>query len=216
VLTALLLAAAAGATFIGFGGHDGGGAGKAALADPARASGQTAKLTSSPAPLHTFWDGFTSQHVPGMLNTETGGAITFATNQTNTRVGNFQWAIGNEHCTLTAATHVPINMGVGDPPERGNQVQAGTATVPINMGYGVRMKGGWEAPVVAGHFSKTGTLSNPAFATRHLPATVVWHLTGVISGKHARGTMRWSFAGSTKNTCSPSSGQFTWHARIGG
>jgi hypothetical protein len=161
------------------------------------------------------WNGTTSQ--PGILNTETGGAVTFATNHTNTRVGNFQWAISNERCTLTAATHVPLNMGVGDPPERGHQVQAGTAIVPIDMGWGVRTKAeAWQAPVVAGHFSKTGTLTNPDFATRHLPTTVVWHLTGTLSGINASGTMQWSFAGSTKNACSPSSGSFTWHARRAG
>lgn len=158
------------------------------------------------------WDGITNQGVAGMLNTETGGAITFATNQTETRVGNFQWAVGNEHCTITATTHVPINMGLGDGPERGHQVRTGTASVPINMGYGVRTKAGWQARVVAGHFSKTWTLTNPAFATRHLPTTVVWHLTGTLAGKKASGTMQWSFAGSTKNACSPSSGSFTWHA----
>ena len=151
-----------------------------------------------------------------MNNTETGGAITFATNQTNTRIGNFQWAIGNEHCTLTATTHVPINMGVGDPPERGHQVRAGTASVPIDMGHGVRTKAGWQARVVAGHFSKTSTLTNPALATRHLPTTVVWHLTGTLSGRKASGTMRWSFIGPTKNACSPSSGSFTWHALMAG
>lgn len=159
------------------------------------------------------WDGFTNEG--GMLNTETGGAITFFTNQAETRVGNFQWAIGNEYCTLTATTHVPINMGVGDGPERGHQVRAGTASVPINMGFGVRTKAGWQTRVVAGRFSKTWTLSNPAFATRHLPTTVVWHLTGTLSGKKASGTMQWSFAGPTKNACSPSSGSFNWHASIG-
>jgi|SRR5581483_9879241 len=162
------------------------------------------------------WDGITSQVVPGMLNTETGSAITFATNKTNTRIGNFQWAIGNEHCTLAETTRVPIRMGVGDDLDRGHLVPAGTATVPINMGHGVRTKAGWQAPVVAGHLSKTWTLTNPAFATRHLPTTVVWHLTGSISGRHASGTMRWAFAGSNKNACSPSSGSFTWHAVMAG
>jgi hypothetical protein len=162
------------------------------------------------------WDGITSQVVPDGLNTETGSAITFATNHTETRVGDFQWAIGNERCTLAGSIHVPINMGVGSPPERGRQVQAGTASVPIDMGWGVRTKPGWQAPVVAGHFSKTWTLTNPAFAKRHLPTTVVWHLTGTISGHNAHGTMRWAFTGPTKNACSPSSGSFTWHASIGG
>jgi hypothetical protein len=156
------------------------------------------------------WNGVTSQG--GVLNTETGGAITFATNQADTRVGNFQWAISHESCSLTATTHVPINMGSGDPPERGRRVRAGTASVPINMGYGVRTKAGWQARVLAGHFSKSWTLSNPVFATRHLPTTVVWHLSGTLSGKSASGTMQWSFAGPNKNACSPSSGRFTWHA----
>lgn len=161
------------------------------------------------------WDGTTSQG--GMLNTETGGAITFATNQTNTRVGNFQWAIANERCTLTGTTHVPITMGAGDPPERGHEVRAGSVSVPIDMGWGVRTKAAaWQAPVVADHFSKTGTLTNPAFATRHLPTTVVWHLTGTLSGDKASGTMQWAFAGPTKNACSPSSGSFTWNARRAG
>jgi len=160
------------------------------------------------------WDGLTSQG--GINNTETGGAITFATNKTNTRIGNFQWAIGNEHCTLAETTRVPISMGVGDDLDRGHLVPAGTATVPINMGHGVRTKAGWQAPVVAGHFSKTWTLSRPDFATRHLPTTVVWHLTGTISGARARGTMKWSFVGSTNNACSPSSGTFTWHAFMAG
>jgi len=161
------------------------------------------------------WDGLTSQR-GDTLNTETGTAITFATNQTNTRLGNFQWAIGNEHCTLTVTTHVPINMGVGDPPERGSQVRAGTASVPINMGYGVRTKAGWQTRVVAGHFSKTDTLTNPAFATRDLPTTVIWHLTGTLSGNKANGTMRWAFTGPTKNDCAPSHGSFTWHATNAG
>jgi hypothetical protein len=220
-VAALLLAAAAGAAFIGFGGYGGGGAGTAAFADPAGASVQRDKPAGPlPCTVGTWsclgWDGITSQVVPGMLNTETGSAITFATNHTETSVGDFQWAIGNEHCTLTGTTHVPINMGVGDPPERGHQVQAGTATVPIDMGWGVQTKPGWQTPVVAGHFSKTGTLTNPAFAKRHLPTTVVWHLTGTISGHKAHGTMRWAFTGPTKNACSPSSGSFTWHASIGG
>lgn len=168
------------------------------------------------------WDGFTSQRVPGRLDTETGGVITFATNRTETRVGNFQWAIGNEHCTLTGTTHVPINMGVGDPPERGRQVRAGTPSVSIDMGWGVRTKAGWQVRVVAGHFSKKGTLSNPAFAKRHLPTAVVWHLTGTLSGNpandtdKANGTMQWSLTGANKNACTPSSGSFTWHAKIGG
>jgi hypothetical protein len=162
-----------------------------------------------------YWDGITSQRVPE-LNTETGGAITFATNQTETRVGNFQWAIGNERCTLTAATQVPINMGIGDPPERGHQVPAGTANVPIDMGWGVRTKAGWQTRIIAGHFSKKWTLYNPAFAKRHLPTTVVWHLTGTISGVNASGTMRWVFAGPTKNDCAPTDGSFTWHANKAG
>ena len=162
------------------------------------------------------WDGLTSQRVPGMLNTETGGAITFATNPTETAVGDFQWAIGNERCTLAGTIHVPINMGVGDPPERGSQVRAGTASVPINMGYGVRTKAGWQTRVVAGHFSKTDTLTNPAFATRDLPTTVIWHLTGTLSGNKANGTMRWAFTGPTKNDCAPSHGSFTWHATNAG
>jgi len=160
------------------------------------------------------WDGLTSQG--GINNTETGGAITFATNKTNTRLGNFQWAISNERCTLTETTRVPISMGVGDNLDPGHLIPAGTATVPINMGHGVRTKAGWQAPVVAGHFSKTWTLTNPALATRHLPTTVVWHLTGTISGRKARGTMQWSFEGPTKNTCSPSSGSFTWRAFMAG
>jgi hypothetical protein len=162
------------------------------------------------------WNALTSQRVPGMLNTETGGAITFMTDRTERWVGDFQWAIGNEHCILTETTHVPINMGVGDPPELGSKVQAGTATVPINMGYGVRTKAGWQALVAAGRFSKTETLTRPDFATRHLPTTVVWHLTGTISGIHANGTMRWAFTGPTKNDCTPSSGSFTWHATNAG
>ena len=161
------------------------------------------------------WNGITSQRTPE-LNTETGGAITFWTNRTETRVGDFQWGIGNEHCTLTATTHVPIHMGLGDPPELGHPVQAGTATVPINMGWGVRTKAGWQAPVVAGHFSKTGRLIDRAFATRQLPTTVVWQLTGSISGMSASGTMRWAFAGPTKNGCRPSRGSFTWHATKAG
>jgi hypothetical protein len=161
------------------------------------------------------WDGITSQRVPGMLNTETGSAITFATNQTNTRIGNFQWAIGNEHCTLTETTHVPINMGVGDA-RGGHQVPAGSASVSINMGHGVLTKAGWQAQVVAGHFSKRWTLNRPDFAARHLPTTVAWHLTGTISGTRATGTMQWSFAGPTENDCSPSSGSFTWHASMAG
>lgn len=160
------------------------------------------------------WDGLTSQG--GKLNTETGGAITFWTNKTNTRVGDFQWAIGHERCTLTRTTHVPINMGVGDPPERGHQVQAGTRTVSIDMGFGVRTKAGWRAPVLAGHFSKTWTLTNPGFAARHLPTTVVWHLTGSLSGYKARGRMQWSFTGSSKTACSPSSRSFKWHAFMAG
>ena len=161
-----------------------------------------------------FWDGTTSQG--GMLNTETGGAITFASNRAETRIGNFQWAIGNERCTLTATTHVPINMGAGDPPERGHQVRAGTAIVAIDMGWGVRTRAGWQTPVVAGHFSKTWTLRSPTFATRDLPTTVIWHLNGTLSGINASGTMQWSFAGPTKNACRFSSGSFTWHARRAG
>ena len=137
------------------------------------------------------WNGLTSQG--GMNNTETGGAITFVTDRTKSWVGDFQWAVGNEHCTVTGTTSVPINMGLGDPPEVGRHVRAvgGTASVPINMGYGVQTKAGWQAPVVAGHFSKTWTLTRPDFATRHLPTTVVWHLTGTLSGIRASGTMQW-------------------------
>jgi hypothetical protein len=84
------------------------------------------------------------------------------------------------------------------------------------MGWGVRTKAGWQVPVVAGHFSKTWTVINSSFANRHLPTTVVWHLTGTLSGHKAHGTMQWSFTGPTKNECSPSSGSFNWNASIGG
>jgi hypothetical protein len=77
-------------------------------------------------------------------------------------------------------------------------------------------KVGWQARVVAGHFAKTWPLTNPAFATRHLSTSVVWHLAGTISGTHASGTMRWSFAGPTKNACTPTNGHFTWNARKSG
>jgi hypothetical protein len=220
-VAAVLLAAAAGGAFIGFGGYGGGGAGTAAFADPAGASVQRDKPSGPlPCTVGTWsclgWDGITSQVVAGSLNTETGLAITFATNHNETAVGDFQWAIGNERCTRAGSLHVPINMGAGYPPERGHQVQAGTASVPIDMGWGVQTKPGWQAPAVAGQFSKTWTLTNSSFAKSRLPTTVVWHLTGTLSGHKAHGTMRWSFSGPTKNACSPSSGSFIWHASIGG
>jgi hypothetical protein len=80
------------------------------------------------------------------------------------------------------------------------------------MAFGVA-QGGWQVPVVAGHFSKTATDIRPVFATRHFPTTVVWHLTGTLSGNQASGLMQWSFAGPTKDECTPSSGSFTWHAK---
>jgi hypothetical protein len=78
------------------------------------------------------------------------------------------------------------------------------------MGFGASHN--WQAPVVAGHFSKSDTLNVVPAVKAGLPATVLWRLTGTISGNRASRTMRWSFTGTNKDACAPSSGKFTWRA----